>query len=63
MKKLFQFLLSLCKVKPVLLNLSERQLMFSSDLKDLSQFNVKDNEFYNDNDVWFTNDAIKLTNE
>lgn len=39
---------------------SSRPLVFSDDFKTLDNFNVKDKEFYNDNDVWFSKDTVQL---
>lgn len=42
---------------------SKNKLVFSDDFKTLDNFNVKDGEFYNDNDVYFSKDAITLIPE
>lgn len=45
------------------LDLSSRTLVFSDDMKTLDNFTIKDNEFYNDNDVWFTKDMVEIVPE
>jgi hypothetical protein len=40
---------------------STKKLVFSDDFKNLDNFNIKDNEFYNDNDVWFSKDMVNIT--
>lgn len=45
------------------IDFTKRNLVFSDDFKSLDNFTIKDNEFYNDNDVWFSKDAVKLTPE
>jgi beta-glucanase (GH16 family) len=47
--------------KPV--DFSNGKLVFSDDFRNLDNFNVKDNEFYNDNDVWFSKEAVIPTDE
>lgn len=42
---------------------TDRKLVFSDDFKNLDNFVVKHNEFYNDNDVWFSRDAVSLVPE
>ena len=42
---------------------SDRKLLFSDDFKNLDNFEIKDNEFYNDHLIWFSKDAVKLTDE
>jgi len=39
---------------------SDRKLVFSDNFANLDNFTVKHNEFYNDNDVWFSKDAVSL---
>lgn len=41
----------------------DRKLLFYDDFKTLDNFNVRDNEFYNENDVWFSKDAVKLVQD
>ena len=45
------------------IDFSNHTLVFSDDFKSLDNFNIKDGEFYNDNDVWFSKDTVTLTNE
>lgn len=42
---------------------SGKTLVFSDNFKTLDNWNVKDGEFYNDNDVWFSKEALQITNE
>jgi len=37
--------------------------VFHTTFKTLDGFRIYDNDFYNDNDVWFSEDAIELTEE
>ena len=42
---------------------SDRNRLFYEDFKTLDNWHITDNEFYNDNPVWFSKDAIHLTDE
>ena len=42
---------------------SNRELIFYDDFHTLDNFDKTDKEFYNDNSVWFSKDAIYLTSE
>ena len=37
------------------------KLIFSENFKTLDNFNVTDGEFYGDNDVWFSKEAVQIT--
>lgn len=38
-----------------------KELVYSNTFKDLQGLNVKDGEFYNDNDVWLSKDCVSVT--
>ncbi len=62
MKNLFIilfFILSSCTVYR--LDTSNKQLVFEDNLNTLQNFNIKDGEFYNDNDVWFSKNSISIS--
>lgn len=61
MKKLILILLILSSCKIQYLNLDNRCLLFEDNLTTFNNFNIKDGEFYNDNDVWFSKNAISLS--
>lgn len=41
-------------------NFSDKKVVFESDFSSLDQFHIKNNEFYNNNDCWFSKDAVSL---
>lgn len=57
---LLSFLYS-CKIYK--LDLTKRDLLFEDNLETLNNFNIKDGEFYNQNDVWFSKDQVKIIDE
>lgn len=58
---LFLTLIILSSCEIYRLDISNRELLFEDSLKTLDSFNVKDGEFYNDNDVWFSKSTISLS--
>lgn len=44
-------------------NFSDRKLLFEDRFKNLNNFNIKENEFYNDNSVWFCRENVNITND
>lgn len=43
--------------------LKNKNLAYSTNFKSIADFKVIDNEFYNDNDVWFSKDCVNLTDD
>jgi hypothetical protein len=42
---------------------TDRKLLFDEKFQSLNNFEISDNEFYNDNPVWFSKDAVSLEND
>lgn len=45
------------------LNIEKRQLVFEDNFKNLDNFTIKDQDFYNDNPIWLSKDTLVLTGE
>lgn len=41
----------------------DRRLIFSDDFRTLTNFRVKDKEFYNENDTWFSKQMVRIVPE
>ena len=52
-------MLSSCEVYR--LDVSSRELLFEDSLKTLQNFNIDDQVFYNDNDVWFSKEMLSMS--
>lgn len=55
------FLILLISCDEINLDMNDRQLVFEDKFNSLDNFNVKNGEFYNDNDVWFNKEMVLLT--
>jgi len=43
--------------------LQNKELLYSTPFEFLTDFNISDNVFYNDNPVWLSKDCVKLTDQ
>jgi len=55
----FLFFKSFCKK----VDFSNRELVLEENFKSLDNFVIKDQDFYNDNPIWLSKDALSLTEE
>lgn len=56
---LILIILSSCNIYR--LDVSSRELLFKDSLKTLQNFNIDDQVFYNDNDVWFSKEMVLMS--
>jgi beta-glucanase (GH16 family) len=58
---LFLILIMLSSCEVYRLDVSSRELLFEDSLKTLQNFNIDDQVFYNDNDVWFSKEMLSMS--